>query len=229
LARKKLYNQYNEVCIFTNAENRKYKEVTDNDGINYNDLDFPGGVVEGTIQAWKLPNGRQMNEFFISTVGLNQGLGIGKMKGKALCNGLNGTPDLRGLYLPMTTNCFLLGGLSPQVSGQPANAEDTQGQNTVTLTETQLPVIDMSKNTPNGKFHWEDLGHFHEIIHDQDNAGSSGPGFWTNTITGSGTGEYAATEQEVTGITVSIDNIGGGSAHENRPASYYVYYIMQIK
>jgi len=197
----------------------KYQDVSDTDGIAYDDLDFPGGVIQGTIEAWLPPSGKNVNQFFDST-----GLGFGVAKGRAICNGLNGTQDLRGFYLPMVTTAFFgTAPLSPLLNGTTITEFQTLGENLTTLTEAQLPIINMSGSGPGNKFH--DAKHSHSI---EGYGGSSGPRDYL--AVDSGFPEPRAdktTSLEFSGIT--IDNIGGGQTHNNRPASFGVYYIQRIR
>ena len=198
----------------------KYQDLSDTDGIAYDDLDFPGGIMQGTIEAWLPPSGKNVNQFFDST-----GLGFGIAKGKAICNGLNGTVDLRGFVLACTTNAFRTGGLSSLLSGLTDNAFATGGSNLVTLTEAQLPIINMSGSGSGNKLHFNDPGHTHpfEIHNDDTSSSSSGQGH-PNT-----TRHTENTASNTTGITLTIDNIGGGQTHNNRQATTFVYYIQRIK
>ena len=108
--------------------------------------------------------------------------------GFVLCNGSNGTPDLRGKFV---------------VGYHDGNGDydvgDTGGAETVTLTTAQIPS---HKHTTN-----IDGGH---VI--PGNGGSSFPY--------GGAGTYAST-------VFSMNNTGGGGAHENRPPFYALCYIMK--
>ena len=108
--------------------------------------------------------------------------------GFVLCNGSNGTPDLRGKFV---------------VGYHDGNGDydvgDTGGAESVTLTTAQIPS---HKHTTN-----IDGGH---VI--PGNGGSSFPY--------GGAGTYSST-------VFSMNNTGGGGAHENRPPFYALCYIMK--
>lgn len=69
------------------------------------------------------------------------GLGQNAMEGWAVCNGLNGTPDLRGVVLLGATNVPASGGGSPSHAGvtTTTNVGDEVGADAVQLTADNLP------------------------------------------------------------------------------------------
>ena len=108
--------------------------------------------------------------------------------GFVLCNGSNGTPDLRGKFV---------------VGYHDGNGDydvgDTGGAETVTLTTAQIPS---HKHTTN-------IDGQHVI-----------PGGGGSSYPYGGAGTYASR-------LFSMDNTGGGGAHENRPPFYALCYIMK--
>ena len=157
----------------------------------------------------------------------------------ALCNGSNGTPDLR--------NRFIMGAGSTYYPG------DTGGLDAVTLTTTQIPshqhAVGTLISTSSG-------GHSHTVsgstsvdgshVHSpycgsaggSDNmiaSASTGSqykryidvpsaGDHSHTISGSAsyTGSHAHT------LSGSTANIGGGLSHENKPPYFALAYIMKL-
>lgn len=195
----------------------KYFQVGDTNGINYNTLSYPGSVLEGSIDSWVPPVGTVVSDYFDST-----GLGIGKALGYAICNGLNNTLDLRGMNLAQATSVPFTGGTNPLraiLNGTSNAVGDVAGKNLVALTKSEIPNYALSLTVT-------DPGHVHTEIgpgsisnHPGGSAGYDRPnGVQTNT-TGSST----------TNISVSGNTDGGGQGHENRQATYYVYYITRVR
>ena len=162
-----------------------------------------------------------------------------------LCNGSNGTPDLR--------NRFIVGA----GSGSSYSVGDTGGSNTVTLSTSQIPAHSHTTNNHSHNASVSDPGHGHSVS-------VSDPGHYHNTsVTGAklfpgyggahvpygGAGGYPGTHFNMsnanTGISAnasnantsisvstgnanpSTNNTGGGGAHENRPPYYALCYIMK--
>jgi microcystin-dependent protein len=145
-----------------------------------------------------------------------------------LCNGQNGTPDLRGRGIVGAINSVPGGALSsvvdPAVSAfNPSYSLGTlAGANSVTLTEAQLAAHSHTASV-------NDPGHTHEY---QIVTGHSYTGAPTAVISGSGatsplTTSYDTSEEE-TGITVTVDSAGSGEAHANIQPVYATYFIMYI-
>lgn len=127
--------------------------------------------------------------------------------GYALCNGSNGTPDLRNRFLVGAGSSYSLG--------------NTGGANTVTLNTNQIPSHAHTRGTMeiSGQI-WAGWmggnGAFKTIGH----AGASGDGnAWVNDKL-----DFYAS-RTWTGAT---SYVGGSQAHENRPPYYAVYYIMKL-
>jgi microcystin-dependent protein len=203
-------------------------QAGDVDGIVYSALAYPGVVIEGGILPWYPPTGTAVTDYFDTT-----GLGIGKGFGYAICNGLNGTLDLRGMFIPMATTVPYSGGSSPLraiLSGTTASAGTEAGLGLVTLTTTQMPSHNHTIT---------DSGHFHFCISGVDSGAAVGPttyvsvGHSTGGNLGYGltaTGSVATggkTDRKESGI--SLASAGSGGSHENRPPSFYVYYITRVR
>lgn len=203
----------------------KYKEITDEDGIFYSELHTPGAVLEGAIIPWTVPAGSLITDYFDNT-----GKGINAAEGYAICNGLNNTIDLRGVFLAMTTNAFSVASLRANLNGVTNNAGTEGGSNVVTLTQAQIPLYSLALTV-------NDSGHFHLISGGASNGGStylagsnSTGGNLGYTLAGSSIAPTLwRTGLQTTGITVTGTSGGSGSSHENRPPTYYLYYIMRIK
>lgn len=209
----------------------KYKEVSDSDGVLYSEISFPGPIIEGTIMPWYPPNGKTVSDYFDNT-----GLGINSAIGYAICNGLNNTLDLRGMYLPMTTNVPFTGGSDPLrtiLDGITSNAGTTGGRGLVTLDKTQLPSYNLPVSITDPK-------HYHLTFGNANNTGMSSSNYPTANhssrgnmgydIWGSTTAPvFGRSSTNSTGITITVSSGGSGSSHENRPPSFYVYYIMKIR
>ena len=123
--------------------------------------------------------------------------------GFVLCNGSNGTPDLR--------NRFIVG------SGSSYSTGNTGGDNSVTLSISQMPSHNHSASSS-----VSDPGHSHSF---KGATGSSGSG----TSSRDSVPETQQTGSSTTGISVStsIGSKGGNSSHENRPPYYALAYIMK--
>ena len=118
--------------------------------------------------------------------------------GWALCNGSNGTPDLRDRFIVSSGNTYNIG--------------DTGGANSVTLTEAQMPSHSHAAS---------DRGHTHPEKSGIPNRGTSGGGgrdgcSEIDRTTGIG---YA---------DIVVSPSGEGQAHENRPPYYALAFIMRV-
>ena len=172
--------------------------------------------------------------------------------GWALCDGSNGTPDLR--------DRFIVG------AGGSYNVGNTGGSDTVTLTTSQIP----SHSHGAGTLKTNTTGsHSHGVGNlKTDTAGSHSHGYWTHegrataaglvsgylygssyeqtstagahshTISGN-TASAGAHSHTISGNTASADahshtisgntaSTGGGQAHENRPPYYALCFIMKL-
>jgi hypothetical protein len=116
-----------------------------------------------------------------------------------LCDGANGTPDLR--------DRFVVG------AGSTYAVNDTGGANSVTLDTSQIPSHTHTATV-------NDPGHSHTVdgATQQTNGGGTIITGRNNVVTSS-----VAT----TGITVTNSATGGGGSHENRPPYFALAYIMK--
>ena len=129
--------------------------------------------------------------------------------GWSVCNGENGTPDLRDRFVVGAGDSYSLG--------------ETGGQNAVSLSENQIPshshaLGSLSSSSAGEHTHtynrWNDF-------RGRQSGGSTSLG-WRNTQTLQ-TGQSGAHTHGVTGSTALS---GDGQPHENRPPYYALYYIM---
>jgi len=186
---------------------------------------------------WYPANTPEINANFDLT-----GLGTSsEFLGWAVCNGLNGTPDLRGQFIvgainnvpntgaPALASNVLPGGTNPNYS-----VSDVGGSSSEVLTTSQIPAHSHGGTTSAGGGHTHsitDPGHTHEIL------GQNGFGGLQRARTGQGNTEPSVgTESSVTGISIAaepdhthvISSEGGGLQHNNLIPYYSLLYVMRI-
>jgi len=129
--------------------------------------------------------------------------------GWALCDGTNGTPDLR--------DRFIVG------AGRKYNVGNTGGADRVTLTVAQMP----SHNHGSGDLATTtDGSHSHSYIRPSGGiSAESGDYDIYRGIEDADTSSDGYHDHDVTGNTGST---GGGQAHENRPPYYALCFIMKL-
>ena len=162
-----------------------------------------------------------------------------------LCNGSNGTPDLR--------NRFIVGA----GSGSSYSVGNTGGSNTVTLSTSQIPSHSHTTNNHSHNASVSDPGHGHSVsVSDPGHSHNTSvtgaklfPGYGGAHVPYGGAGGYPGTHFNMsnanTGISAnasnantsisvstgnanpSTNNTGGGGSHENRPPYYALCYIMK--
>jgi microcystin-dependent protein len=159
----------------------------------------------------------------VGFIGMWSGSIVSIPTGWALCDGTNGTPDLRDRFIVGAGSTYSVG--------------NTGGSASVALTVAQLPshTHSITASTGSAGAHTHtitDPGHTH--------------GYVNNTSGASGTGGTAATslqnsttDSSTTGISINSDgahthtvtataaNTGSGQAHENRPPYFALAYIMK--
>jgi microcystin-dependent protein len=125
--------------------------------------------------------------------------------GWALCDGSNGTPNLRGR--------FIFG------SGGSRGMNTTGGQETVALNINEMPSHNHGASV-------SDPGHTHNLWHSNDQqyleGGISAPKMAKFNYGGT------VIKSNTTGISVGISHTGGNQAHENMPPFYVLTYIMKL-
>jgi microcystin-dependent protein len=161
------------------------------------------------------------------------GAGIGDWQKIYLCNGSNGTPDLRGRALVGATTGMGGGAFDPSVdpniigSGNPNYLLFTPiGANQITLGPTQIPShthIATAVSTVD-----EHGGHTHSYVTARRDGSATG----NASNHPDGPLETRQTSSSLTGITIAtaVTNAqtGGGLPHSNIQPSIGSYYIMYI-
>jgi microcystin-dependent protein len=139
--------------------------------------------------------------------------------GWALCNGENGTPDLRGR--------FILGlGHSQGLSDRPINQRG--GAETHTLTVNEIPAHNHTMNNAGDHSHTFNDAYFAEAWGPEKK--------WGNNLAGSNKGADSdnavwtvSNNTNTTGNhTHTINNNGGGQPHNNMPPYHVLAYIMRL-
>ena len=159
----------------------------------------------------------------------SSGAGTGDWDKIYLCNGNNGTPDLRGRALTGVINGvpgpIMSPVVDPGVSAANPNYSlfDTAGANQITLQSTQIPVHTHAITNVVSVI---DPGHTHNLKVNTNSEGAGNPAFEAASSLGN-----FATDSAQTGITVNVAssaaNFGGGLPHANiQPvvACYYIQY-----
>ena len=129
--------------------------------------------------------------------------------GWALCDGRNGTPDLR--------DRFIVG------AGGSYNVGNTGGANSVTLNVNQIPSHDHGAGTLT-----TNTAGLHNHIYTHARLGYAAPGEAFSRIhllEGSPTSDAGEHSHTISGYTAYT---GSGQAHENRPPYYALAYIMKL-
>ena len=183
-------------------------------GSGANLTSLPAANITGT-----LPDARLSDSSLFVTGMIMMYTGSTAPSGWAICNGQNGTPDLR--------NRFIVG------AGNSYNVGVTGGFDSVSLSESQIPSHTHSFSGSGSHSHGiNDPGHTHTMNFNQGNIISSGGAFG---LKDSGTANRINTN--TTGISVNSQSVtisgntggtGGGQAHENRPPYYALMFIMKL-
>jgi len=169
----------------------------------------------------------------------SSGAGTGQWDRIFLCNGNNGTPDLRGRGLTGAINGVPGGGLAPAVdpsipgSGNPNySLYDNAGANQITLTSTQIPLHTHANTvTVIDPTHTHITGPAGKGLLGPLDTGTTTKNFQNANTNNTPLQSTFTTAAASTGITVSITNAagpaGGGLPHANiQPvtACYYIQY-----
>lgn len=138
--------------------------------------------------------------------------------GWALCDGTNNTPDLRGRFVVGYNS----GDADYDNPGNYSTGGTTQGDQAglkeVTLNVNQIPAHNHGVNDPGHYHNLPQYVYYHTQVFDNDDWDD-----WDDGIDNDNSFNYTNTAW--TGIT--IQNTGGGQAHENRPPYYALAYIMR--
>lgn len=155
-----------------------------------------------------------------------------------LCDGTNGTPDLR--------NRFVVG------AGSSYSVDDTGGASSVTLSASQMPAhthtfsdttsaagahshsfsgTTSTDGAHNHTYYWSGVSGS-DNSPDVDNATSSGADSGPTSTAGAHNHTFSGTTSSVSDHTHSVSgttsSAGSGSSHENRPPYYALAYIMKL-
>lgn len=182
------------------------------------------------------------------------GAGTGNWIDVYLCNGSNGTPDLRGRTLVGVTSGMFGGALSaavdPAIPGNPSYtlsgsippfSGSTTGANQITLTPNQIPShthnittsVTVTEDPHRHKFSDDSTSPTNALRADNDILPfSTTPSSAIISGSGTGSGQIYETSEEVSGVNVSVSAsaavTGGGESHSNTQPSIACYYIMYI-
>jgi microcystin-dependent protein len=134
--------------------------------------------------------------------------------GWVLCDGSNGTPDLRERFIVGASRNAADNNLS--VTGSPYTVSNTGGANTVTLTSAQIPSHSHTGTT-------NSTGISFAIPLGGADVDRGGAGSWFSI-------DDAQTINTTHSHTVSVDDTGQvrNQAHENRPPYYALAFIMKL-
>lgn len=159
-------------------------------------------------------------------IGMWSGSIVSIPSGWYLCDGSNGTPNLRDRFVVGAGDSYSVGAIG--------------GAASVTLTEAQMPVHThtITATTASAGAHTHtvtDPGHIHNSgtnflsSNVGSTAGATGsPGQYNTTIASAVTGiSIDSGGAHTHTITATAGNAGSGSSHENRPPYYALAYIMK--
>lgn len=143
-----------------------------------------------------------------------------------ICDGTNGTPNLRDRFIVGAGNKYKL--------------SDVGGEENVTLTKSNLPNYKLPASASGNTSDSASLrGTFICSLRQQNHRSGivvSGENYhgadWSSGNAADHTVKYtidATHSHSITGINVNVSSDGGGKAHENRPPFYSLYYIMKIE
>lgn len=145
--------------------------------------------------------------------------------GWVLCDGTNGTPNLKNRFIVGAGDTYAVGA--------------TGGADTVTLSESQIPghTHVISATTASGGSHSHsvsDPGHSHSYTaYSNVNPGQTGGGSAQLPIGGTTGTAYTGISLSTAAahthaVSASAATTGGGGSHENRPPYYALAYIMKV-
>lgn len=128
--------------------------------------------------------------------------------GWVLCNGSNGTPDLRNRFV-IGAHSDATGVAYTTVTG--SNTQSGGSKDAIVVSHTHTATVN-------------DPGHSH-ILRTDPNGGGGGGGNFVNTT--SGTNESFTVTPNTTGITVSNSTQGSSGTNQNLPPYYALAFIMK--
>ena len=130
-----------------------------------------------------------------------------------LCNGSNGTPDLRGRFV-----------VGYHDGNGDYDVNDTGGAETVTLSTSQIPSHDHAFSGSGSSSHSHSFtvnNEYSQLFHPKQSMIARGENK-------SGTESYGTSSATVSlSISGTTNSAGSGGSHENRPPYYALCYIMK--
>jgi len=184
-----------------------------------------GNLAQFTTTGAISDSGKTLNEVIPSGVILMWSGGVASIpSGWSLCDGTNGTPDLR--------DRFVVG------AGGSYAVDATGGADSVTLTESEIPSHSHSMNSAGDHSHSgstsTDGSHRHtygRITNGSDGSGEqvgggSDDGSFPTSFAGAH--NHSFTTNTTGSHTHTITNTGGDGSHENRPPYLALAYIMKL-
>ncbi len=138
-------------------------------------------------------------------------------EGWALCDGGNGTPDLR--------NRFVVG------AGDEYSVNSTGGQKEVTLSVDQMPSHNHTAQTGTDGAHQHDHrlnGAYHHEMKVSWDHGDNQSLLGLGGNNGAGSYLYIGSDGSAHNHNITVNNTGGGQAHENRPPYYALAFIIKL-
>ena len=138
--------------------------------------------------------------------------------GWALCNGSNGTPNLRNKFI-VAADSLTKTGTTSQSGSSPYDPGDIGGASQVTLVENQIPSHTHTAT---------DSGHIHALdyqtplnITDVDRGNTGGGSVFSldNSVQPSTVSGFA---------NITVSSTGGNQPHENLPPYYALAFIMRV-
>lgn len=194
----------------------KYFNSADGDinmvnGIYFDELPYHSAMQRGMVTEWYPTYFSEENDLFDSN-----GLGRKRMKGYAICNGLNNTPDLRGLFTIMpSVNMKNSAGLhSKAISG--VAITNVIGKQDASILQANLPDYNLLVTDP---------GHRHPEQQKAGNAKAGGAGQHAVSSFINEPNKYY-TESATTGISVRLN--GGSTPLATVSPAYAMIKIMRI-
>ena len=135
--------------------------------------------------------------------------------GWSLCNGSNGTPDLRDRFIVGSGSSYTVGA--------------TGGAASVTLTTTEMPSHTHGHNfTGTAATAGAHTHNYNSRALDRGKPGTSGARMWSEDNNNTSTTTEAGGHSHTITLSGTINNTGSGAAHENRPPYYALSYIMRL-
>lgn len=196
----------------------------DNDAITVGDVKLYG-FKTGMIMMWSVPAGQNYSSYFN-----NNGVGIEIMSGWQICNGQNGSPDLRDRFIVGAGSTYAL--------------NDRDGANAVQLSVNEIPAhnhvtangnnnadisVNISGNTGPAGAHGHGIGADVKIANTSEVGGNLCNTGEQSQLGLAGTFSHAGNHSHSFDGNASFTLYarGGSSSHENRPPFHALFYIIK--